>query len=145
MGPKKTFEQFTMEAKKLGFTFNSKKSKKYVGSDTKYYWTCPENHDWLTKFENLKKECKYCKEEIRKAKVRKKVLEKLSLMAAERKISFKEEDYKDSVTKIRWSCADNHDWMASPGSVLQGQGCPECWRLRRAGNSNFSEVCEWKN
>ena len=34
--------------------------------------------------------------------------------------------YVNDSTKLKWECAKNHVFLMSPGSVKQGQWCPEC-------------------
>ena len=34
--------------------------------------------------------------------------------------------YKNSVTKLDWQCAKEHQWEALPGNIKQGTWCPYC-------------------
>ena len=34
--------------------------------------------------------------------------------------------YKNSVTKLKWQCAKDHQWEALPGNIKQGTWCPYC-------------------
>jgi hypothetical protein len=34
--------------------------------------------------------------------------------------------YFDNNTKLRWQCANGHEWYATPGSIQQGSWCPKC-------------------
>ena len=34
--------------------------------------------------------------------------------------------YKNSVTKLKWQCAKEHQWEALPGNIKQGTWCPYC-------------------
>ncbi|CAO3407823.1 zinc-ribbon domain-containing protein [Azospirillum largimobile] len=34
--------------------------------------------------------------------------------------------YINSATKLRWRCADGHQWVARPASILRGSWCPDC-------------------
>jgi len=36
--------------------------------------------------------------------------------------------YIDSGTRLRWRCAEGHEWEATPGSVIQGAWCRVCQR-----------------
>lgn len=34
--------------------------------------------------------------------------------------------YVNGVTKLRWQCAEKHEWEAQPSSIQQGHWCPTC-------------------
>ncbi len=40
--------------------------------------------------------------------------------------------YVDDVTKLRFRCAEGHEWVTGPGTIKQGRWCPVCGLARRA-------------
>jgi hypothetical protein len=47
-------------------------------------------------------------------------------------------DYRNNSIKLRWCCANGHEWMATPGHVRAGRWCPECKRQRSGASQRLS-------
>lgn len=81
---------------------------------------CLAGHKWVSTANNILKRgsCPHCSG---KARV---WLPDVNTRLASRRIVCS--DYKDTQTKAKFTCQDGHEWMATPNSVLRGNGCPHC-------------------
>lgn len=48
--------------------------------------------------------------------------------------------YKNSVTKLDWQCAKEHQWEALPGNIKQGTWCPACAKLGPSAKKNILDM-----
>lgn len=44
------------------------------------------------------------------------------------------DQYINSSTKLIWQCSEGHIWKTAPSNVVQGQWCPECYKMKRKRN-----------
>jgi hypothetical protein len=63
---------------------------------------------------------------------RRKDCEELQALAASRGGRVLSDYYINGVTKLRWRCAEGHDWEAIPDSIKRGTWCPTCGDRRAA-------------
>jgi hypothetical protein len=59
-------------------------------------------------------------------------LAELRVLARKRGGRVLSDRYIDDGTKLRFRCAAEHEWEASPGKIKQGRWCPECGKGRSA-------------
>jgi hypothetical protein len=88
--------------------------------DHKTSWTCSDGHTWITRPTDIlthhKTGCPHC---------RKLTKEIINERLAQRGIKLVGK-YIQSNTKATFKCKSNHEWTSRPGSVLFGDGCPQC-------------------
>lgn len=107
----------------------------YVNAATKLTWQCVKGHVWRTGWANVSsgKWCSEC------AGISKPVFSQF-VSAAEQcggECLSAPGDYSNRHTKLRWRCAEGHEWLTNWGHVQRGQWCPTC-----AGNkpASFEQV-----
>jgi len=102
-------------------------SPEYVNAHFKLRWQCGRLHQWDATPNDIRngRWCPHCS---RRAK---KNLEDMQIMAKEKGGECLSTAYINSTNKLRWRCAEGHEWDAMQGSIQQGGWCPTC----SAGNS----------
>ena len=50
--------------------------------------------------------------------------------------------YVEGRIKLRWRCADGHEWEAAPNSIRGGSWCPVCANKARGPKKLGIEVCQ---
>jgi hypothetical protein len=98
-------------------------SKKYFNSKSKLRWRCADGHEWDTAAANVKNSgswCPVCSGN------RLGTIEEMILLAEQRGGLCLSKKYINSKSKLRWRCADGHEWEMIPNSVRNGQWCPNC-------------------
>lgn len=96
----------------------------YLGIHTKTTFQCLLDHSWLATPSNILNGngCPFCSN--RNPLSEKIINERLKV----REIEIIN-DYINSNSKSRFRCSKGHEWMATPGNILAGKGCPGCDRL----------------
>ena len=74
---------------------------------------------------------------------RRKDLEELRGIAISRDGSLLSDYYINNSTKLRWRCAEGHEWEAVPSSIKQGSWCSICGD-KRAGRKRANTIDEMK-
>lgn len=98
-------------------------SKEYLNNKTKIRIRCAIGHEWETAFNGVLNRgtwCPFC------SPTAKGTINEMREIAASRGGKCLSPTYVNSSTKLRWSCANNHEWEARPGDVKWGQWCPHC-------------------
>ncbi len=97
---------------------------KYEQNKIKYEWQCKNNHIWWASFNQVtkRKHCPFCHAEDK----RKRMLEKMKILAKLRGFKFLSTEYINCHTKRLWQCPKDHIWEATPNCVKIGTGCPRC-------------------
>ena len=93
----------------------------YVNVDTKTAFQCGEGHTWEAAPEKVMSRtgCPYCsgmaplKTDIVNARI-----EDRGLVLVD--------EFINNQTKVRFKCSEGHIWSATPNSILNGRGCPDC-------------------
>ena len=124
MSAKLTIEQMHALAKaKKGVCL----STKYVSAKTKLRWRCSEGHEWETTPDKVKqgKWCPRCGI-ARVASAHAGTIEQMHALAKSKKGVCLSTVYVNSYTKLRWRCAEGHEWETTPGTRLDpGMDRPE--------------------
>jgi len=108
-------------------------SEEYVNSSTKMRWECSEGHQWESSFSGIKNNGHWCPRCSGKAKLS---IEECQELAAERGGLCLSEEYVNNRTKMRWECADGHQWSARFHDIKNGATwCPHC------ASSKSERVC----
>jgi len=125
-------------------------STEYAGAHSPLRWECAEGHQWETGASKIRSGswCPYC---AGKARLSIEEMEELARSYGGECLSKR---YINSVTPLKWRCAEGHVWKAAPGMVKpsgfqeRGTWCPQCanaprysldecarWRVRERGNA----------
>lgn len=132
---RKTIEDYRALAVQRGFKFVGKIAPPSV--DTKTRWQCSKHHEWGAPYSNIKggSGCPHCSGKARKT------LDDYRSLAKARGIAFMGKVVPRNVdTKVPWRCSMRHQWVTTYGCISAGTGCPDCWRTRRARDSNSAPL-----
>ena len=90
-------------------------SKHYINARTSMRWRCDHGHEVeMTPTSVMKNiSCPECRP-------RTYTVSDMQSFAATKGGAFLSDTYQNSRTKHRWRCAHGHEWLATPGSILQG-------------------------
>lgn len=97
-------------------------SKKYINANSKLRWKCVEGHEWEAipfAVRNLGTWCPYCAGKH-------KTIDDVHRIALKHNGSCLSEKYINIKSKLRWRCAEGHEWRAPLGSIMKGTWCPVC-------------------
>lgn len=103
-------------------------SKGYVGNKQLLLWQCAEGHQWKASATSIKSSqswCPKCGYES-SANLRKKDAQIMHDIAKSRGGECLSEAYKNVNAKLRWRCANGHQWHATLSKVLRGSWCSVC-------------------
>lgn len=96
----------------------------YLGTHSKHRWRCAEGHEWEAQASHVVRGeswCPYCAgHKIENP------IQQLKALAESRGGECLSPEYVTSATKLRWCCAEGHEWEAIPSSVKRGRWCPVC-------------------
>lgn len=98
-------------------------STEYVNSVAPLRWRCAEGHEWQATAQAVKNRtwCPQCGGTARRT------LEEMKALAEERGGECLSREYENARTKLRWRCAEGHEWRAAPIWLkYQGTWCPYC-------------------
>jgi thiol-disulfide isomerase/thioredoxin len=99
-------------------------SDEYVNSYTKMKWKCSDNHEWEATFNNIKQGSSWCPYCDRKHNNDIQLCKDFAISKGGECLS---DEYKNSSTKMRWRCSDNHEWDSNFNSIKTGGSwCPYC-------------------
>lgn len=85
---------------------------------------CAQGHRWRSPASQVK-QSKWCPKCLLSVPHD---LERMRAVARERGGECLSDEYVDSATRLRWTCAEGHEWEAAPNSVVQGVWCRVCRR-----------------
>jgi hypothetical protein len=115
-------------------------SEEYLGSKTKLTWKCAFGHRWEAAPSYVVQGtwCPVCARNQRLS------LRQFQDIAARRGGWCLSEIYVNERTRLRWCCADGHEWEAVPNKIKRGSWCPACahiarrskWLLQQPSNQN---------
>ena len=97
-------------------------SKKYVNAHTKLKWKCAKGHIWEAKPYSVKQIgtwCPYCAGQHQ-------TIEEMQELAESRGGKCLSNEYINNQTKLKWQCAEGHEWEAISNCIKNGQWCPHC-------------------
>ncbi len=97
-------------------------STQYVDKRTKLRWQCQHGHIWESAPSNIVPGhwCRIC------ARNNPYTLDEMHQLARDRGGQCLSTQYINTRTKLRWQCAQGHQWAAGPGFIVQGGWCPTC-------------------
>lgn len=85
-------------------------------------WRCAQGHTWTATGNSIRNSRSWCPS----CAHGKRTIEEMQEMAAERGGTCLSKRYRNLDTKLRWRCAEGHEWRAMPSNVLGGSWCPTC-------------------
>lgn len=102
-------------------------STEYQNFQTKMTWECADEHQWQASAGSVLSGtwCPKCAGKQRGDR-RRTGIETLRSFAVARGGSCLSRDYEQSNQKLRWRCAEGHEWTAIWSAVKTGGWCPEC-------------------
>ncbi len=103
-------------------------SHKYTNNTTKLRWKCSKGHEWNAVPSSVKRGtwCRVC------AGTALLSIDEMQLIAEERGGRCLTKEYTNSKSKLRWQCAEGHEWEAEASSVKHGRWCPVCAITKRS-------------
>lgn len=104
-------------------------SGKYVNTATKLKWRCAEGHEWMSKPNNIVngRWCPVCGLKNRKVRNKKLTISLMKSIAKSRGGKCLSKEYVNAKTNLKWRCAEEHEWYATPHSIKNGSSwCGIC-------------------
>jgi hypothetical protein len=97
-------------------------SSEYVGSLALMEWECGKGHRWKATAHSVRQGhwCKRCAD----ARLRFPAEHAAEIAAAHGGKCLS--PYTNTATRMQWSCARGHEWLATLTAVKQGRWCPAC-------------------
>ena len=97
---------------------------RWLGSNTYVRWRCAEGHEWETKAQQIRRGtwCPRCAGRHRYT------IEDMRELAHERGGECLSDEYRTTLGKLWWRCAEGHEWETTPNTILGGCWCPRCRR-----------------
>lgn len=113
-------------------------SPSYLNSQSKLLWRCNKGHEWLSIPNNIHKGswCPYCYGNVLSD------IEPLRKIAKDHGGECLSAEYVNSHTKLKWRCAEGHEWEASPTNIRQGQWCRRCAGLEKLTLESLQELAK---
>lgn len=104
-------------------------STEFVNTNTCLRWRCAEGHEWEARPNHVVRGtwCPHC------AGGRAWTIDEMRGLARARGGTCLSRRYLGTNTRLRWRCAEGHEWESAPGNVTQGKWCPHC-----AGNARLT-------
>jgi hypothetical protein len=99
-------------------------SKKYVLNNVNLLWECSKGHRWKNQPANITmgQWCPKCSKDAEKLTL--KEMKRLASINGGKCLST---EYIDIKTKLKWECAEGHQWMGLPASIKHHDSwCPVC-------------------
>jgi hypothetical protein len=112
-------------------------SKIYINNSTKLKWRCAKGHDWkaVPSHITLGGWCPQC---VGKNNPRN--LKMMKALAKKRGGDCLSKVYRRNEFKLRWRCAERHEWLAAPSGIIGGRWCPICGGSLRDTLTNMRKL-----
>jgi len=105
-------------------------SPDYVDIKKKLRWQCAEGHGWVADFDHVKRGhwCPICAKERHRLRCvsERSGIEQCKEYAITKGGACLSVEYLNGHTKLRWQCANGHEWDAPWNSVQRGHWCNYC-------------------
>lgn len=118
-------------------------SKIYLGTHSNHVWECSMGHQWEATPHNIKRDrwCPKCATEIR-GNLTRLDIEQMQKLAEKHGGKCLSETYLNAGTKLKWQCANNHIWEATPNKIQQGRWCARCSRRFPLDINEMKEIAQ---
>lgn len=109
-------------------------SNKYINVDTKLKWQCEKGHQWENTPYHIKagQWCRACAGNLLLT------IKQMQGLARKRGGKCLSTIYVNTGSKLKWQCAEGHQWEATPDSIKQGSWCHRCSLVTRANKRRGS-------
>jgi len=113
-------------------------SSEYVNSETKLHWECAKGHQWEAVPSSIKRGiwCPKC------AGKQAGTIEEMHAIAEKRGGKCLSSEYVNKETKLKWQCAEGHQWEANPASIKRGSWCSACAGKRKSTLEEMQAIAE---
>jgi hypothetical protein len=102
-------------------------SNEYINAKTKLDWKCAEGHEWDATPNSIQRGswCPACSR-AKSGATQRSSIEDAKTFAAQKGGKCLSSEYKNNSQRLRWICAEGHEWEASLGSIKSGSWCSVC-------------------
>jgi hypothetical protein len=102
-------------------------SDAYRNAHTALLWKCERGHVWKARpnFVQQGGWCPVCAIE-RRSSTRRHDIDAMQVLAQNRGGMCVSAEYVGSAEKLRWHCANGHEWETTPNQIQRGSWCPRC-------------------
>lgn len=136
---KSTIEEMQMLAERRG---GKCLSSIYKDMNSKLLWQCAEGHQWTAKPVIIKHKNSWCP---KCSGLERGTIEEMKVIATQKGGKCLSTVFVNSKTKLRWQCADGHEWEANSNSIKAMKSwCPTCGKAKRK-NSRSLRLASTKN
>jgi hypothetical protein len=104
-------------------------STEYKHANAHMEWMCKQGHTWTATASQIKNGgtwCPQCANEEAAERTRKYSISDMQLLAESRFGQCLSRVFLSVDRKLRWRCAEGHEWEAIPASIIRGGWCPTC-------------------
>ncbi len=106
-------------------------SRFYVDSSTKLRWRCAVGHTWKAIPYSIKRgswcpKCGIKRSAIKRAHT----VDDMQALAKAKGGTCLSTSYRNSKSRLRWRCAQGHEWETQASVILSGHWCPKCEKFR---------------
>jgi hypothetical protein len=111
----------------------------YHGQHVKLRWRCAKGHEWDAAPGHVRNQGCWCPKCAGKAPLK---IEEMRAIARSRSGECLSQSLINALTKLRWRCAEGHEWEATPNAVKNGHWCRKCSGLLQAERQRtpFDEI-----
>lgn len=112
----------------------------YVNNNTKLRWQCAVGHEWNAIPGSIQRGswCPACAGRFSPNDA----LRNLREIAYAKGGSCLSDQYIEGRLKLRWRCAEGHEWDAAPNNIRGGSWCPVCAKKTMGGKRLGLQVCQ---
>jgi hypothetical protein len=107
-------------------------STEYINNRQLLRWRCGNDHIWEAAAASVKPDkfkkgtwCPFCPRP-NKGRAARLTIDEMKQIATARGGQCLSETYVNGATKLKWRCAEDHEWEAQPTQVKRGTWCPDC-------------------
>jgi len=110
----------------------------YVNSKTKLLWECEKGHQFVMAPDDVKGGhwCAVC------GGTAKLSIDEMRRIAKKHRGKCISSVYTNNKTRLKWECAEGHQFKMTPDSVKQGHWCPECGGVRRRTLDEMQQIAK---
>jgi len=103
----------------------------YLDANTKLSWRCRFGHEWRATPASVRRGswCCICGDK-QAARKRAHTIEKMKALAMNKGGVCLSDSYSNVKSRLRWRCAENHEWETQASVILGGHWFPKCQKLR---------------
>ena len=108
----------------------------YVNQKTKLRWRCSKGHEWEATPNSVKNRDSWCPACVGLLPL---TIEEMQALAQAHDGVCVSTSYVNTRTKLRWRCAEGHEWDATPNHVKNSDTwCPACGSARGASAQSLT-------